>query len=121
MHRCTWILLEFRDNTTTINVPLLKTMNLPESGSQPSVMHYSFDYSQIHFHFPFNAQPGPIFFKTPRKFSILGVSCEPTSIQVNYLINEANDVGKGANATVSLVHHFFAKPWPEREKSTTAC
>jgi len=71
-------------------------------------MHYSFDYAQ-QIHFPFNSnsqQPGPIFFKTPGKFSIFGVSCEPTSIQVNYLIDEANDVKKGADATISLVHHF---------------
>ena len=70
-------------------------------------MHHSFDYAQ-QIHFPFNAQqPGPIFFKTPRKRSIFGVSREPMSTQVNYLIDEADDVGKGANATISLLHHSF--------------
>lgn len=64
-------------------------------------MHYSFDYAQqIHY-------PGPIFFKTPRKCGLFGVSCESTSTQVNYLIDEADDVGKGANATISLLHHFL--------------
>ena len=81
--------------------------NLPEGEGRPSVMHYSFDYAQ-QVHFPFNSQqPGPIFFKTPRKCGIFGMSCEPTSTQVNYLIDEADDVGKGANATISLVHNFL--------------
>lgn len=70
-------------------------------------MHYSFDYAQ-QVHYPFNAQqPGPIFFKTPRKCGVFGVACEATLTQVNYLIDEADNVGKGANATISLVHHYL--------------
>ena len=53
-----------------------------------SIMHYSFQV-----HYPFNAQqPGQIFFKTVRKCGILGVSCEATPSQMNYLIDEADDV-----------------------------
>ena len=52
-------------------------------------------------------QPGPIYFKTPRKCGILGVMCEAVPKQVNYLIDEASDVGKGANTTISYIHHFF--------------
>lgn len=92
--------------------------NMPESNSasRPSVMHYSFDYAQ-QIHFPFNSQQqGPFFFKTPRKCCIFGVSCEPTSTQVNYLIDEADDVGKGANATISLLHHFFLQNPGLKEK-----
>ena len=56
----------------------------------------------------FNAQqPGPIFFKTARKCGIFGVSCEAMSNQMNYLIDEADDIGKGANATISLIHHYL--------------
>ena len=33
--------------------------------------------------------------------------CEAVLRQVNYLIDEAGAVGKGANATISYVHHFF--------------
>ena len=33
--------------------------------------------------------------------------CEAIPQQVNYLIDEASDVGKGANTTISYVHHFF--------------
>ena len=59
-------------------------------------------------HYPFNAQqPGPIFFKTPRKCGIFGVSSEATSSQVNYLIDESDEIGKGANATISLLHHYL--------------
>ena len=84
--------------------------SMTESDSRPTVMHYSFDYAQ-QVHYPFNAQqPGPIFFKTPRKCGIFGVSCEPTSSQVNYLIDESDEVGKAAQL------HFvqtFLEPIPD--------
>ena len=70
-------------------------------------MHYSFDFGQ-QIHIPNNPmQPGPIYFKTPHKCGIFGVMCEAVPKQVNYLIDEASDVGKGANTTISYVHHFF--------------
>lgn len=52
-------------------------------------------------------QPGPIYFKTPRKCGIFGVMCEGLPRQVNFLIDEAASAGKGANATVSYVHFYF--------------
>ena len=70
-------------------------------------MHYSFDYAQ-NVTYPSNPQqPGPAYFKSARKCGIFGVSCEPLSFQVNYLIDEGDDPGKGANATVSMLHHFL--------------
>ena len=33
--------------------------------------------------------------------------CEAVPKQVNYLIDEASDVGKGANTTISYIPHFF--------------
>ena len=70
-------------------------------------MHYSFDFAQ-QVHIPSNPmQPGPIYFKTPRKCAIFGVMCEAIPRHVNYLIDEASDVSKGANTTISYVHHFF--------------
>ena len=79
-----------------------------EPCSLNGTMHYSFDYAQ-QVHFPSNPmQPGPIYFKTQRKCGIFGVMCEAVPRQVNYLIDEAAAVGKGANATISYVHHFFA-------------
>ena len=52
-------------------------------------------------------QPGPIYFKTPRKCGIFGVMCEAIPQQVNFLINEASTAGKSANATISYVHFYF--------------
>ena len=78
-----------------------------EACSLPTTMHYSFDFAQ-QIHIPSNPmQPGPIYFKTPRKCAIFGVMCEAIPRQVNYLIDEASDAGKGANATISYVHHYF--------------
>ena len=75
--------------------------------SRNETMHYSFDFAQQVF-FPSNPlQPGPIYFKTPRKCAVFGVCCEPLSSQINYLLDEACDVGTGANCVISLLHHFF--------------
>ena len=70
-------------------------------------MHYSFDYAQ-QVHFPSNPQqPGPAFSLTARKCQLFGVACEPLGTQVNYLIDESESVGKGANATVSTIDHYL--------------
>ena len=72
-------------------------------------MHYSFDYAQ-QVHLPSNPmQPGPIYFKVPRKVGIFGVCCESLPRQVNFVIDEASSAGKGANATISYLHYFFQK------------
>ena len=42
-----------------------------------------------------------------RKCGIFRVMCEAVPQQVNYLIDEAVDVGKGANTTISYMHHYF--------------
>lgn len=68
-------------------------------GSPPRQMHYSFDYAQ-QVHFPNNPQqPGPAYFLTARKCQLFGVACEP--------LDESETVGKGANATISLLHHYL--------------
>ena len=75
--------------------------------SLPSVVHYSFDMAQ-QVHYPSDPlQPGPIYFLTPQKCGIFGVCCEAIPRQINYLIDEASDTGKGSNAIVSMLHHFF--------------
>ena len=77
------------------------------SGSGPVWVHFSFDFAQ-QVHYPHNPlQPGPMDFKTPRKCAIFGICCEGIPRQVNYLIDEASNTGKGANTVVSLLHHFF--------------
>ena len=80
-----------------------------EACSFDGSMHYSFEYAQ-QVHIPSNPlQPGPIYFKAPRKCGIFGTMCEGVPRQVNYLIDQASTVGKGVNATISYVHHFFAR------------
>ena len=77
------------------------------SCSMPGIAHYSFDMAQ-QVHYPSNPlQPGPIYFLTPRKCALFGVCCEAIPRQVNYLIDEASDTGKGSNTIISLLHHFF--------------
>ena len=72
-----------------------------------AVAHYSFDLAQqvMHPHDPM--QPGPIYFMVPRRCQVFGVHAEGTSQQVNYLIDEAVTLGKGANVVVSLLHHYL--------------
>ena len=48
-----------------------------------------------------------MYFKTARNCGIFGICCEGVPRQVNYLIDEASDCGKGANTVVSLLHHFL--------------
>ena len=80
---------------------------LGRSDNPPALFHYSFDFAQ-QLHYPANPlQPGPVFFKTPRKMQLFGVHAEGISRQVNYLIDEASSSGKGANVVVSLLHHFL--------------
>ena len=75
--------------------------------SLKGTVHHSYDYAQ-QVHIPSNTQqPGPIYFKTPRKCGLFGICCEGIPRQVNYVINEAVNVGKGANSTISYVHDFF--------------
>ena len=77
------------------------------SCSLKGTIHYSDDYAQ-RVHIPSNPQqPGPIYFKTPRKCGLFGICCEEIPGQVNYLIDEPVATGKGANATISYVHDFL--------------
>lgn len=76
-------------------------------------VHYTFDFAQ-NVSLPYTArQVGPIYFKSPRKVQIFGVNSEGIPKQVNYLLDEADTIGKdgtkshGANTVVSLLHHFF--------------
>ena len=70
--------------------------------------HVSFDFAQ-NSSYPYNPlQPGPLYFLCERKVYIFGVCCEGIPRQINYLIDEAMYIGKGANVVVSLLHHYLA-------------
>ena len=80
-----------------------------EPCSYQGTVHYSYDYAQ-QLHYPSDPlQPGPIYFKTPRKCLIFGVCCEAIPRQVNFLIDENVLTGKGANSTISYVHFYFER------------
>ena len=77
-----------------------------EACSRNFLVNYSHMAQQVHY--PNDPlQPGPIYFLTPRKRAIFGVCCEAIPQQVNYLIDEKGDTGKGANSIVSKLPHFF--------------
>ena len=70
-------------------------------------MQYSFDYCQ-QVSLPYSSQQrGTFYFRTPCKVQVFGVCCEPLCRQVFFLIDEAQQAGKGAVVVVSLVHAFF--------------
>jgi hypothetical protein len=79
-----------------------------KANSQNIIMSYSWDFAQ-QLQYPFeDQQVGPIFFKTPRRAQLFGVSCEGSGNQINYLIDEADFLEKNANTVISLLDHFFS-------------
>ncbi|XP_035825279.1 uncharacterized protein LOC118477573 [Aplysia californica] len=69
--------------------------------------HISFDFAQ-QTHFPSDPlQAGPIYFKTPRKCGLFGINNEALGKQVNILVDEAHNTGKGANTVVSYLHFYL--------------
>ena len=80
---------------------------LKNNPANPGVVHFSFDFAQ-QIHFPNSPQQiGTLYFLTPRKCQLFGVCCEARGEQVNYLIDENDQPGKGANCVVSMIHHYL--------------
>ncbi|KAL2104400.1 hypothetical protein ACEWY4_001268 [Coilia grayii] len=71
------------------------------------MVHYSMDFVQ-QIHYPSNPlQPGPMYFKTPRKCGVFGIACEALPKQVTFLLDECVQTGKGSNCVISLLHFFL--------------
>lgn len=69
----------------------------------------SFDFAE-NVHYPSSPQQvGPLYFKTARKCNIFGIHDERTGIQTNYLIDESDMVGKGANVVISLLDYHLRR------------
>ena len=67
----------------------------------------SFDFAES-VHYPSTPQQiGPSYFRTTRKCSIFGVHNERAHEQWNYIINEKDNAGKGANAVISMLHDYL--------------
>ena len=68
----------------------------------------TFDYYCQQVSLPYSSQQrGTFYFRTPHKVQVFGVCCEATVSPSVFLIDEAEQVSKGAVAVVSLVHAFF--------------
>ena len=79
-----------------------------EQGAPPVNAHYSFDFAQ-QIHFPYSAQQtGPEYFKTARKCGRFGICNDGCNKLIMYLIEEAENPGKGSDSVVSMLHNFFA-------------
>ena len=77
-----------REERKLYNEQIKQCKEVFNQGSVPSTMHHIVDYAQ-EVHFPNNPQqPGPVYFLTRRKCQLFGVTCEPTGVQMNYLIDE---------------------------------
>ena len=108
------------DYLTSKNLPSLP-LGPAEPCSRPIVAHYSFDMDQ-QVHFPCDPlQPGPMYFLTSRKCGIFGVCNEAIPCQINYLIDDACNTGKGANNIISKLHHFFCHPQVWGGRCVPAC
>ena len=80
-----------------------------------TIAHYSYDFAQ-QIHYPYDCQQtGPEYFKTARKCGLFGVCDDGPNKLVLYLIDEAENPGKGADCVISLVHHYI-ETFGKREK-----
>jgi hypothetical protein len=86
-----------------------------EQTSSSRIAHYSYDFAQ-QIHYPYDSQQtGPEYFKTARKCGLFGVSNDGKRQMVLYLIDEAENPGKGADCVISLLHHYFTQHSHERK------
>ena len=87
----------------------------PCSKTNLKSVHYTFDFAQQVTLPHLARQPGPLYFKTPRKVQLFGVCSEGVPEQVNYLLDEVDTIGPngtkshGANSVVSLLHDYFSR------------
>lgn len=77
--------------------------NEPET----STLVLSYDYAQNVSYPSSPQQTGSSYFKAARKCSLFGVHNEITKVQTNYLLDEEFGIGKGPNAVISQIHHYF--------------
>jgi len=86
---------------------LLQHFQKSTPNSLPATFHDSFDFAQQVLYPANPMQPGPIYFKVPRRCQVFGIHAEGIVRQMNYLIDEFVSCGKGANAVISMLHHFL--------------
>lgn len=72
-----------------------------------STLTLSYDYAQNVSYPSRPQQTGSSYFKAARKCSLFGIHNEITKVQTNYLLDEEFEIGKGPNAVISQIHHYF--------------
>jgi len=74
----------------------------------PHAEHLPFDFAQ-QVHLPHSPdQEGPLYFKTGFKCCLFGVMSDTTAKQINYIVPESVQTGKGVNEVISMLHHYLA-------------
>jgi len=75
--------------------------------SEDIELHISFDYAQ-QILLPCDSQQiGALYFLAGYKVALFGIAVEPIQKFYLYIILEAANTGKRANAIISMLHHFF--------------
>ena len=81
---------------------------------EPNFGHYTFDFAQQVF-IPYHSrQVGPLYYKVPLRVQIFGICDDAIPLQMNYLFNERQIIGKngskchGPNSVISMLHHYLA-------------
>lgn len=80
----------------------LQSQELEQNSSR---LVLSFDYAQNVSYPSSPQQVGKLYFKIPRKCGIFGVHDEAKGVQTNFLIDEADNAGKGANSVISMLDY----------------
>lgn len=67
----------------------------------------SFDFAENVSYPSSPQQVGSSYFKSAQKCAIFGILNEATNVQTNFLIDEDDDAGKGANAVISMLDSYL--------------
>ncbi len=81
--------------------------SMPKPCTENIELHISFDYAQ-QILLPCDSQQiGELYFLAGYKVALFGIAVEPINKFYLYIIPEACSTGKGPNAIISMLHHFF--------------
>uniref|UniRef100_A0A0K8TWY0 DUF7869 domain-containing protein n=1 Tax=Bactrocera latifrons TaxID=174628 RepID=A0A0K8TWY0_BACLA len=81
----------------------------------------SFDFDQT-VHYPASPQqPGTAYFKATKRCGVFGITDEKQKVQYNYMLDEKDDVGKGPNCFVSILHYHLETYYKDTETLVLLC
>ena len=89
------------------NITELNATNLEITTIASVLFYVSWDFAQQVFIPSDPLQPGPIYFKTPRKVGLFGIVSEALPRMDLFIIDEAVNVSKGANLVISLLDYYL--------------